>query len=123
MVSDKLKYAEQIARKDSVSPEHRTEGRTQAAEWIQEHIVRARRWPEVTMKQIAEESGWSRQHIANTLEHYFRPADGEGHGLTIDGYDIKTLLEVYREGYRAGYDDAKHQRKPKEFDEVLSAKR
>lgn len=107
MVRNELKYAEQIKRKETVEPENQTPKREAAAEWIEEHVVRAERYRETTISEMAEESGWSRQHIANTLEHYFEPAPEGEDSLTVGGVDVDLLLQVYREGYRNGLQDAR----------------
>lgn len=53
----------------------RTSGKDEVAAYIQEEIIEQDRWP-VDMTTIAEETGYTRQHIANTLKDYFERVDG-----------------------------------------------
>lgn len=68
MVSDKLKNATEVRRKKVIDNDERTRDRDKAADLIEEM------WP-ASLSEIAEESEYSRQHIANTLEYYFEPGD------------------------------------------------
>lgn len=68
MVSEQLKRAESIRRKQSIPSSQRTDGRDKAAEVIEDM------WPS-SLSDIADATEYSRQHIANTLEAYFEPAD------------------------------------------------
>jgi hypothetical protein len=48
----------------------RTSGKDDAAEYIENEVLAKGRWP-MDLVDIADEAGWSRQHIANTLDDYF----------------------------------------------------
>lgn len=73
--------AQRIKRKDHIPSSVRTEGKDEAANFIEEEIVDKGLWP-MPNTQIAEKTkehpdynGWSRQHIANTIRDYFEPAN------------------------------------------------
>ena len=65
---------DRIALKDDIPSSERTPGRDEAAEYIQEEVIEKDRWP-MDLTEIADEAGWSRQHIKNTLDAYFREVD------------------------------------------------
>lgn len=111
MVRESIKQSPRIKRKKSIPASNRTPGRDEAAKWIQEHVIDEDAWSETTIKGISEESGWSRQHIANTLEMYFEPTEefAEDEEQIIDREMLNLLLDVHRIGYRQGYDDAMQQ--------------
>jgi hypothetical protein len=69
--------AHAIERVDDVPDEVATTARDEAADWIEAEVVEAGRWP-MDLQDMGEESGWSRQHIKNTLDHYFRPIADSG---------------------------------------------
>lgn len=96
MVRPAIKSAEEIRRREVVPEDQRTQERTKAADWIEENIIKEGRWGEMPMREIAEESQWSRQHIANTLDAYFEPADSPA-GLGTEGRSLD-----YRQGFRDG---------------------
>lgn len=111
MVSKALRNATRIERKDSIPAEAQTPKRDEAADWIEEHA--AENWGEWTFTDIADETEYSRQHIANTVEAYFRPADaGIDLGAVADA-DVSEVvgdgayrdLLIYRQGYRDGWRD------------------
>lgn len=100
--------ADDLERVD-VPPSERTEARDDAAEYIEEM------WP-TTLTEIAEESGYSRQHVKNTLSRYFKPAEEEGNNMEITAGDApdlnlpgheRELLQAYRLGYRDGFEDGR----------------
>jgi len=64
-----------IELKDSIPSNVRTPGKDDAAEYIQEEVVEKGRWP-MDLNKIAEEAGWSRQHIKNTIDDYFIVGNG-----------------------------------------------
>lgn len=116
MVSDTLKNATRLQRKASIRNSERTGSRDEVADWIEEHA--ADDWNEWTMTDIAEEVGYSRQHVANTVEAYFEPVDREGNsigGKLQQGSNPENEsplhalsqreLEIYRMGYRDGWRD------------------
>jgi len=87
-------------------PKHdQTDDRDEAARWIEQE------WP-ASLSAIAERSGYSRQHISNTLRTYFEPADEEAEQVadtplsnaTLE-VDVMKLIEVFRLGYRLGRED------------------
>lgn len=87
-----------------------TDKREMVAEYIDEH------WNEqrgLSLTEIADETGTSRQHVKNTLEKHFEIADhepdvGSEDLLDRDDLDIATIdlvLEAYRKGYQDGRRD------------------
>lgn len=112
---DELKAADRLQRKQWVAPSNRTESRDKVADWVEETVVEPGRWADVSLNDLAAESGWSRQHIANTIEHYFDP-DGAPTAepddlaeLPIDEAPesvVELVREVYREGFRDGFEMA-----------------
>lgn len=96
MVRPAIKNADQIRRREVVPEEDRTPERTKAADWIEENVIEEGLWGEKTIRWIGEESEWSRQHIANTLDTYFEPADSP-EGLASEGRSLD-----YRQGFRDG---------------------
>lgn len=102
-----------IQRKDDIEKHRRTEGKTEAADWIEENIISEGRWP-VNLEDMAEESGWSRQHIAGTLRDYFEVAGG---GFSISANEGRAHIEFdipgdveedsYIRGYMRGWLDCK----------------
>jgi len=103
-----IRNADNITRRATVPEGDRTPERSRCADWLQDHVVDAGRWPMqfTDIKQLADErlngDSWSRQHIANTLRTYFEP-DREGPHL--DDLAADELKEAYRMGYRDGYQD------------------
>lgn len=104
--------AERIERRAQVPDHARTDGKTAVAEYIASEIVDEGRWP-TTLTAIEEETEWSRQHIRNTLNDYFRPAvDGteretETGGDVVRGPDgaiqVRIPGDVDPESYLRGY--------------------
>lgn len=86
-----------------VPEENRTPDKDEAARWIEQL------WP-TTMTEIAEQSGYSRQHIKNTLVDYFEIDEDSGGqdiphtpdqgDLDLDSPVVKALLIGYRLGWR-----------------------
>lgn len=100
--------AEEIERKENIPKKDQTDDRDEAADAIE------RMWP-ATLTEIAEETGYSRQHIRNTLDVYYRPANTSGPGMNLDELgDLsipgreRELLQAYRMGYRDGFQDAQN---------------
>lgn len=84
-----------------VEESRRTPDKAEAAEWIENM------WP-ATLSEIAEASGYSRQHIKNTLVDYFRIADAESESQNVRMEKPNSDLQAaYRAGYRDGWRDAK----------------
>lgn len=111
MVSKALRNATRIERKDTVGDSDRTPKRDEVAEWIDEHA--ADNWGEWTFTEISDETGFSRQHIANTVDAYFRPADAgvdlsavaDAEASEVIGDAAYRDLLLYRQGYRDGWRD------------------
>lgn len=91
-----------IRLKENITEDLRTEDRDAAAEFIQKEIIGENRWP-MTRTEIAEESGWSRQHISNVLRHYFEEVNQPAGDIDTSRFD--SVFEAYREGYREGFND------------------
>lgn len=114
MVRATIKDATQLTRKANVSESDRTEARDAAADWIQQEIIDKDRWGEMTLQDLGEESPWSRQHIANTLEQYFDPV-----GESLNGAEEEPPKQIpvgdrddgksaeYRQGFRDGLEFAR----------------
>ena len=94
--------ADNLVRKASVPERDRTPQRDDAADYIEDM------WPEHSLREIAEESGFSRSHIQNTIDRYFEPADrqeshnGDTRTVEIDipeGVDEKAYLIGWINGY------------------------
>jgi len=120
MATASIKDAERIKRKTHIPEQHRTPKRSQAADWIEEHA--ADDWRNWTHTEIADETGFSRQHIDNVVEYYFEPAGadsdvealadelGLGNVSSLEravGGDVSRELLIYRLGYRDGQRDAR----------------
>lgn len=90
-----------LRRRQQVPEGNRTEARDAAASWIEDEVLSEDRWP-MTYTNMAEESGWSRQHIANTIENYFVEVDTEDDQI---GHEVSNVFEAYRRGYSDGWED------------------
>lgn len=78
-------------RKENIPSDIRTPGKDEAADAIDE-IIESGRWP-MDIKDIADEAGWSRQHIANTLEGYYQTEHVEsdnGNENAVNSTKIRT---------------------------------
>lgn len=101
-----------IERKDHVPDDVRTKGKDEAADWIQENVIDEERWP-MDMQDIAEEMGYSRQHVTNTIRDYF---EVEGAPIDLEISDGRAHIEfdvppsddpdTYVRGYLRGWLDA-----------------
>lgn len=101
-----IKHARRITRRASVRPEHTTEDRDRAADWIEENVVRSERpYADWTVTEMAVESGWSRQHISNVLDRYFEPVRDSG-GKRLEQIDA-DVSDEYRQGFVDGWEAAK----------------
>lgn len=105
-----LKNADEIRRKDSISKSVRTEGKDDAAETI-DAIIEAGEWP-MDLSEIAERAGWSRQHIANTLEGYYEAVEDDDtqEPRDHDGLQITVPDDVDKMSYLRGWIDCYSQR-------------
>ena len=91
----------EIRRKDNIPDEVRTPDRDKAAKVIDEM------WP-AHLNEIADESGYSRQHIRNVLSHYYQTEERDEpqrerkeNGLTIqvpDNVDKSSYLRGVVDG-------------------------
>lgn len=100
-----------IKLKDNIPDDVRTPGKDDAAEYIQEEVLARGRWP-MDYSEMAEESGWSRQHIRNVIKTHFvevdKSAETDGNGnaslrgrtLTIPD-DVENVTDYLR-GVQAG---------------------
>lgn len=108
---------QQIKRKANVPEHQRTEGKDEAADYILEQIIEENRWP-MNLEDIAEETGWSRQHIANTIRDYYQPAHSDEEGGEVEISEGRARVEFdvppdvdeesYVRGYLSGWSDAKN---------------
>jgi len=112
---------QELTRKRHVPAEYRTDGKDEAADWLEEHVINAGRWP-MDLSDIADEAGWARQHMANTLRDYFEPAGGDLRIDRPDGGAAGTVsieidvppeddADAYLRGYLRGWLDAQEQRR------------
>lgn len=126
-----------IRLRDDIPEGVRTPGKDECAAWIQQHMVEA--GVELPKTQISEGSGWSRQHISNTLRDYFVEDSGESpHHDFLDEYEdledqretsefdrsdlmardndetvaisVERLIEMTQESYRKGLQDGQQMR-------------
>jgi len=106
-----------LRRKRNIPSDVRTQGKDEAANWIEKHVVEKDRWP-MPKKTMAEESGWSRQHISNVLDQYFdviepgeelkaKPAGGSDSSSTdtVVTISVDELADLKQEAYREGFQD------------------
>jgi len=107
MSAHELRSADRIVRKDHIPDSERTEERDDVADWIDEHA--ADEWRKWTFTDIADELGFTRQHISNTVKTYYRPAGHEEDAEEL-GQLSERDLRIYRRGYRDGYEDARRYR-------------
>lgn len=106
----RLANIEGITPKDRIDPNERTPGKDQAAEWIQEHVVDPDKWDDYTISQMADESGWSRQHLRNTVQDYFdhiEATENDTSETTVEhnGTDLTITVpnDVDKESYLRGW--------------------
>lgn len=119
MVRRELRAASAIERRPYVPEQHQTQDRDEVADWISDHA--ASNYASWSHEEIGEETGFSRQHVDNVVEHYFKPAGdasgvealaeelelGDASGLQAAlGSDVTRELLIYRLGYRDGQRDA-----------------
>lgn len=97
----------QAKRVELVDDRFPNEKRRRVAEYIDEHWNEA---DNLTLTEIAGETGTSRQHVKNTLETHFdvvEPAGGDGVGNAVGQSEtMELVLRAYRMGYRDGRQDA-----------------
>jgi len=111
MPRDEIKNADELQRRTYVPESERTPDRDDAADWLEAELVTGDRdWPETTIVELSEISGWSREHIARTLDAYFEPGAGSrGDVLAelaseIDNVDPSgtEYADGFRDGFEAG---------------------
>jgi hypothetical protein len=101
-------HADHVKR-TPVPKDLRTPDKDEAARWIESM------WDsDTTLTDIAEASGYSRQHVSNTLKQYFEIASDDAtasapdathmSGATVE-LDMTTLVHVFREAYQLGRRD------------------
>ena len=75
MKLSELKKTE-IERKTNVDDDIRTPGKDEVADYIEEEVIEAGRWP-MDIIEIADEVGYSRQHTTNVIREYYAPVNAE----------------------------------------------
>lgn len=65
-----LSELKSLERVDEVPPADQTEGKDDAADAIEELMKNEADWP-MTMTEIGQRTGWTRQHVSNTIQDYF----------------------------------------------------
>lgn len=105
MVRATIKEAEALRRKQRVPPEQQTAERDRAADWIERQVVEGDLdWATTTLRELGDRSEWSRQHIANVVDAYFRPAEQSGVAAELIG-DIPTPdgTSDFQNGFAMGW--------------------
>jgi hypothetical protein len=99
----RIREAGALQRKQRVPDSDRTAARDEVADWIEAHA--ADDWVDWTMTAVAEEVGYSREHVAKTLEAYFEPAGGERSELAelLGGEAPTEQSSEYRAGFSEGF--------------------
>jgi hypothetical protein len=108
MVRAAIKEATELQRKQFVPDHERTPDRDELADWIEREIVDgAREWADMTISEIHEETGWSREHVARVLDGYFEAASGDRDELDrlLQSMPSPSGGDEYQQGYRAGWND------------------
>jgi len=98
----RIREAGALQRKQRVPDSDRTAARDEVADWIEAHA--ADDWVEWTMTAVAEEVGYSREHVAKTLEAYFEPAGADGRSELAELLGGEAPTEQSSE-YRAGFSE------------------
>lgn len=81
----------EIERKTDIPDDVRTPGKDEVADYIEEEIIDAGRWP-MDVIDIAEEVDYSRQHTTNVLKQYFAPAvETANDGEESEGEDCQSI--------------------------------
>lgn len=108
MVNAKIKEASKLRRKAVVPDADRTPARDEAADWIEDNVVNNDRWHSVTITEIADGAGFSREHISNVLDRYFEPQSQQADDLTLLlGNDVPSEQSAeYRQGFADGFRQA-----------------
>lgn len=95
-----------IRLKDSIPNNVRTPGKDDAAEYIQSEVLDKGRWP-MDYSEMAEESGWSRQHLKNTIDAYFSEETAKNGDAELQAnrfqIDVDVPADVDAESYIRGY--------------------
>lgn len=52
----------------------RTPGKDEVAQYVLDNVIAEDRWP-LNMTELAEETGYSRQHVSNVIADYFQGVD------------------------------------------------
>lgn len=98
--------AASIRRKDSIDKSVRTPDKDKAAKTI-ERMVDERGWP-IPATELAEEAGYSAQHLRNTLRDYFVPVDEEQTHVDrteqeTESVEVTIPEDVDKESYLRGF--------------------
>lgn len=84
------KFQSTIGDRDAIdSHPDRTPRRDDVAEYVLEEVIPEGRWP-MDMTQLAEETGYSRQHVSNVIQRYFVGVD-ENESATTTQTDTKPF--------------------------------
>lgn len=122
MASEDIRHVPCIERKPDIPESAQTPDRDIVADWIEENAVDE--WLNWSFKDVGDETGYSRQHVANTVKNYFEPAppddgrksNGSSPPVTVGSVDqldesqmpdwvIQKVKDAYREGMQDGIDE------------------
>lgn len=112
MVRAAIKEADELQRRPYVPEQDRTPDRDDAADWLEAELVDGdRSWGQTTIVELSEasgnsgESGYSREHIARTLDKYFDPKGG-GRSAILEELASAAVTESNRsDDYEGGFQD------------------
>lgn len=107
MVRARIREASALRRKPQVRDGDRTPDRDEVAEFIAEHV--ADDWDEWTITEIAERTGYSREHVSNVLDRYFEPQGQVATTELEEMLDAQVPTEQsseYRRGFADGFQQA-----------------
>lgn len=95
----------------------RTKGKDQAAKYIIHEVLSKDRWP-MSYSEMAEESGWSRQHIRNVVSDYFSTGgETDSKETTVNAHGASMSIEIpegvntedYLQGFIKGFIECRKQ--------------
>ena len=74
----KPKYQGTLGRQDKIAQDaQRTPGKDEVAQYVVDSVIAENRWP-MNMTDLADETGYSRQHVSNVILEYFEGLSEEG---------------------------------------------
>ena len=104
-------YPDTLEPREPLPEDVRTDGKDDAAKFLWDEIIQPGRWP-MPLSDIADESGWSRQHISNTIQTYFEEPEEETNTVrvatgeeTLERAALTIPENVDRQSYLRGYVD------------------